>query len=189
MIFGTSVALGPILPVDLPELFRWADDVDLARNSEPYYPKNWQHQEVFWTNAQADKSRVFFAIRAKPVAGITGPAIIGPAIIEPQIIGYVQICGIDAVHRSAEIGICIGDAVHRGRGLGHEALALAIAYCWDTLNLTRITLSVFASNQPAIALYARLGFEREGVLRQARFINGEWLDLVAMALLHPTRAR
>jgi RimJ/RimL family protein N-acetyltransferase len=174
VIFGTRVALGPILPLDLPELFRWADDVDLARHSEPYYPKNWQQQEAFWTNAAADKSRVFFAIRAKPSAAI---------------IGYVQICGIDPVHRSADIGICIGDASHRGQGMGREALELAIAYCWNTLNLTRIALSVFAENQPAIALYARLGFKHEGLLRQARFIAGEWLDLVAMALLHPTRAR
>lgn len=184
MIFGTHVALGPILPLDMPELFRWADDVALARLSEPYYPKNWQLQEAFWTNAQADKSRVFFAIRAKPAAAIIGPTIIGPTII-----GYVQISGIDPIHRSADIGICIGDAAHRGQGMGREALELAITYCWNSLNLTRIALSVFSANQPAIDVYTKLGFEREGLLRQARFIDGEWVDRVLMARLHPTRAR
>ena len=168
VIFGKRVALGPILPLDMPEFFRWLDDAELARLNEPYYPKNWHRQEAFWTNADGDKSRIFFAIRAQ-----------GDALA----IGYVQITNIDAVHRSADLGICIGDATQRRQGRGREALELAIAYCWNTLNLSRVALSVFATNQPAIALYTALGFAPEGVLRRAKYINGQWVDVVLMALL------
>jgi RimJ/RimL family protein N-acetyltransferase len=172
LILGKLVALGPILPVDLPTLFRWADDVGEARLNEPYRPQNWHQQEAFWTNAANDRTRVFFAIRTAN---------------DPAIIGYVQIINIDPVHRSATIGIRIGEPSHRGQGKGREALTLAIDYCWNHLNLSRIALSVFAENRRAIELYARLGFHHEGLLRQAVFIDGAWIDMVLMALLHPGR--
>ncbi|WBO20901.1 GNAT family N-acetyltransferase [Sphingomonas abietis] len=172
MIFGRSVVIGPTLPVDVPALYRWADDAETAALNETYRPPNWRAQEDFWSNAANDPSRVFFAIRA------TGAA---------DIVGYIQIMKIDPIHRSASIGIRIGERADRGRGLGREALEMGIAYCWRQLNLSRISLSVFAHNDAAIALYTGMGFEREGVLRRALFIDGAWVDLVLMALCHPER--
>jgi len=174
MIFGRAIALGPILPVDIPRLFQWGDDIEDARLNEPYRPANWQRQEAFWLNAEGDPSRVFFAIRSRQGA---------------EIIGFVQILNIQPIHRSAAIGIRIGDVAERGRGRGREALQLAIRYCWDHLNLTRLSLSVFAGNAPAIGLYAALGFAEEGRLARALFIDGQWIDVVTMALLHPARMR
>jgi RimJ/RimL family protein N-acetyltransferase len=172
LICGNAVALGPILPVDIPTLFRWSDDVDAARLNETYRPQNWHHQEAFWTNSDGDTSRVFFAIRA---------------LGDPAIIGHVQIRAIDAIHRSASIGIRIGEPHLRGQGMGRDAMELAIRYCWDHLNLTRLGLSVFAGNERAVRLYTALGFRQEGVLRRALFIDGRWIDLMLMALLHPDR--
>ncbi len=174
MIFGNSVALGPILPVDIPTLFQWSDDPEEARCDEPYRPHNWHRQEAFWMNADGDPRRVFFAIRGRS---------------DPAIIGYVQIQEIQPIHRSAIIGIRIGVAGERGKGRGGEALRLAIQYCWDQLNLSRLSLTVFAGNDRAIALYRRLGFREEGVLERALFIRGAWIDVVMMALLRPERSR
>ncbi|HEY0270853.1 MAG TPA: GNAT family protein [Sphingomonas sp.] len=172
MIFGTSIAIGPILPVDIAALFRWSDDIAATLCNEPYRPPDWHAHEQFWTSAASDPTRVFFAIRAR---GAT------------DIIGFVQIGRIEPIHRSATIGLRIGDAAHRRKGHGREALQLAVAYCWRQLNLSRIALSVFAHNEAAIALYAATGFEREGVLRRAVFIDGAWVDVVQMALCRPDR--
>lgn len=172
MIFGHSIAIGPILPIDIPSLFRWADDADAARLNDTYRPPNWHREEAFWLNADNDASRMLFAIRTKP--GL-------------ETIGYVQIMAIQPIHRSAEIGIRIGEPSHRRNGYGGEALALAIDYCWKQLNLSRLSLKVFDHNADAVALYRRLGFEREGLLRQALFIDGGWTDLVLMALLRDDR--
>jgi RimJ/RimL family protein N-acetyltransferase len=174
MIFGRTVALGPILPVDIPRLFQWGDDLDDARLNESYRPANWHRQVAFWLNAEGDPSRVFFAIRSRPDA---------------DIIGFVQIQNIQPIHRAATIGIRIGDVAERGRGKGREALEIAIRYSWDHLNLTRLSLSVFAGNEPAIGLYKILGFEEEGRSVRALFIDGRWIDVVTMALLHPDRQR
>ena len=172
MIFGDIVALGPILPVDMPSLFKWSDDIEDARLNEPYRPLNWHRQETFWMNAEADPSRVFFAIRSRSA---------------PDIVGYVQIRDIHPIHRSATIGLRIGEPSNRGQGRGGEALLLAIRYCWDHLNLTRLALTVFARNDRAIALYRAAGFRQEGLMERALFIDGDWIDLVSMALTHPHR--
>lgn len=172
MIFGEAIALGPILPVDMPSLFQWADDPEDGRFNEPYRPPNWSRQEAFWLNADGDPGRVFFAVRSRS---------------DTDIIGYVQIMQIDAIHRSATLGIRIGKRDERGRGRGREALDLAIRYCWNHLNLSRLALSVFAGNDRAIALYRSLGFQEEGRLRRARFIDGEWVDVILMGMLHPDR--
>ncbi|HXP97608.1 MAG TPA: GNAT family protein [Telmatospirillum sp.] len=173
MIFGVSISLGPILPADFPSLFRWADDFDAARLNDVYRPAVVRSQEEYWLNTGNDASKVLFAIRKLNM---------------PPIIGYVQIKNIDPIHRSAIIGIRIGDEANRSQGYGTEALRLAISYCWNHLNLSRIELTVFGTNPRAAKLYSSLGFDTEGVLRKAIFIDGHWLDVVLMGLLHPTRA-
>ena len=173
MIFGDQIAIGPILPIDVPHLFQWFDDVEEVRLNEPYRPLNWHRQESFWLNEENDHSRCFFAIRARDAA---------------EIIGFIQISRIDPIHRSAMIGLMIGEKAHRGQGKGREALGMAIDYCWNHLNLTRLTLHVFAGNERAIALYAKTGFQEEGRFRDALFIGGAWIDVMAMALHHPDRS-
>jgi RimJ/RimL family protein N-acetyltransferase len=55
--------------------------------------------------------------------------------------------------------------------------------------IERIQLTVFASNQNAIALYRQLGFVEEGVRRRAWFLDGRYDDSVEMALLDPPIVR
>lgn len=172
MILGEHIALGPILPVDLANLFLWGDDPAIARLNEPYLPKNIQRDADFWLNSAGDCRRTFFAIRAR---------------MEPEIVGHVQIMAIEPIHRSAVLGILVGKPENRGKGYGKEAMRLAIDYCWRHLNLSRLTLSVHTSNTRAIALYEELGFETEGVLRRAQFIDGNWIDLKLMAIMRNGR--
>jgi hypothetical protein len=69
LIFASKIALGPILPVDVPSLFQWADDSEEARVNESYRPLNWHRQEAFWMNAEGDPTRHFFAIPLPRGAG------------------------------------------------------------------------------------------------------------------------
>jgi RimJ/RimL family protein N-acetyltransferase len=78
-------------------------------------------------------------------------------------------------------------ANHRGQGYGKEALRLALDFCWNHLNLNRVQLVVFRHNSRAIGAYAAAGFRKEGRLRKAAFIDGEWVDLVLMAACRPAK--
>ena len=57
--------------------------------------------------------------------------------------------------------------------------ALDLADNW--LNLTRVELSVYVDNAPAIALYEKFGFEVEGTHRRFAYRGGEYVDSYSMA--------
>ncbi len=70
----------------------------------------------------------------------------------------------------------------RGRGLG-RMLALRTIREARQAGMERIELEVFGSNAAAIALYEALGFITEGLKQSARKLDGEYDDMLCMALL------
>ena len=170
---GGGIALSPALPDDLGNLFLWLNDAKAALEDMPYRPVDCL---VFreWLDQQAKQNgQVLFIIRT----------------LQPsRAIGFVLFKNLNPVFRAAELGVRIGDESDRGKGHGSAALRLALDYAWNTLNLKRVWLTTLAGNARAIAAYARAGFEQEGVMRQAAFIGGRWMDVVMMAALNPRDA-
>ncbi|MCZ7546462.1 MAG: GNAT family N-acetyltransferase [Anaerolineae bacterium] len=70
-----------------------------------------------------------------------------------------------------------------GQGYGRAAIALALAFAFDELNLHRVQLTVFSYNTRAIALYEGLGFRREGVYREFLHRDGARHDMLLYGLL------
>ena len=174
MLMASRITIGPLVPDDFGPLFCWINDVAAARLDFAYRPVDMMAHQQWWDGLGKDPHKVVFAIRKAA---------------DTAIIGYVQITGINIVHRSAELGIRIGEEKNRGQGYGKEAIRLAVDFCWNHLNLNRVQLIVFKHNQRAIGAYKTAGFRREGVLRKAAFIGGEWVDLTIMAALRPPHAR
>jgi RimJ/RimL family protein N-acetyltransferase len=100
-----------------------------------------------------------------------------------QYVGNVNLTGIHAVNRSAEFSILIGEKALWGKGVGQEATRLMLAHAFGDRNLHRVYLHVLAGNERALRLYERVGFRREGTLREAVFKNGAYQDLVTMSVL------
>jgi RimJ/RimL family protein N-acetyltransferase len=162
------VALGPITIADAPTLFEWINDRDLVLFNSAYRPTH-ETSHLDWMRGVANrKDLVVFAVRTVP---------------GKRLIGVCQLTGIDAVHRRADLQIRMGDDRTRGRGLGLEAVRQLLAYGFDDLNLHRIALQVFATNTRAITTYERAGFRREGTLKDAMFLDGQFVDVLSMAIL------
>jgi RimJ/RimL family protein N-acetyltransferase len=71
----------------------------------------------------------------------------------------------------------------RGRGVGSALVEAAIGWARDR-GLHKLSLSVFAHNEAAIALYRKLGFVEEGRrVKHFRRANGELWDSFEMGLL------
>ncbi len=100
-----------------------------------------------------------------------------------RAVGYLELYNIDVVALSAEFGILIADPDNRGQGYGLEATQLALDYCWRGLNLQRVALRVVGDNPAAAQMYAKAGFETEGVLRRAAHVDDRFLDVAVMAIL------
>ena len=61
------------------------------------------------------------------------------------------------------IDIWIGSPDDRGRGLGEEAMQMALGRVFDQHGAEMVVIDPAANNRRAIAFYAKLGFERVGV--------------------------
>jgi RimJ/RimL family protein N-acetyltransferase len=174
MLIGAKVTIGPFVPEDYRSMYCWANDIAAARLDGAFRPVNLIDIVRQFENAGKDQSRVMFAIRRRG---------------ETAIIGYLYIQNISSVHRSADIGIRIGEEKNRGHGYGKEALTMALDYCWRHLNLNRIGLIAFRNNERAISVYKAAGFRIEGRLKKLFFIDGAWVDVLLMATFRPARKR
>ncbi|MFM0012988.1 GNAT family protein [Paraburkholderia sediminicola] len=105
-----------------------------------------------------------------------------------ELVGVTYLLGIDWVNRCAEFSIQIGSESARGRGIGETATRLTLEHAFSDLNLHRVSLTVLASNARAIALYEKVGFRAEGLMRQAAFKVGRYLDVIPMAMLAVDRS-
>ena len=76
---------------------------------------------------------------------------------------------------------------YRGQGLGKALLESALAVARDR-HLERVELDVYASNQIAIHLYEKFGFQIEGRKRRARKLDGTYDDIIVMGLLFDSRS-
>lgn len=79
---------------------------------------------------------------------------------------------------------CLGMGVlreHRGQGIGKRLLQATIDAIRQS-GLEKIELSVYSSNEAAIALYRSLGFVEEGLKKRGRLVEGIYDDVLIMAL-------
>lgn len=100
-------------------------------------------------------------------------------------IGNVKIDPINTKHSLAEYGIMMGRRNEWGKGYAKEATNKVIDYCFQELNIRKLTLGVVADNTTALALYKKLGFVTEGVYKQHGFYYGKFCDIIRMALFNP----
>ena len=168
VIMGDKVWLGPVMDQEKTALLQWLNDPELAAFSGAFRAMDEAAFADWLSGARSPLPRVLFVIRS---SATSAP------------LGYVEIYHIDANARSAEFGILIADPANRGQGFGGEATRLALAFCWDHLDLQRVALRVVGDNPAATHMYAKAGFQPEGVLRRAAHINGRFLDVAVMAIL------
>jgi len=102
---------------------------------------------------------------------------------DAEPVGLVSLTGIDPVHKHAELHILLGDRASHGQGIGTEATRAMIRHGFRDLNLHRIYLYVLDANAAARRMYEKVGFRREGTLREAAFKDGTYTDVHLMALL------
>ncbi len=95
------------------------------------------------------------------------------------VIGYVS---IDWDNRTTEVGYWLGEE-YQGQGIVTAACRALVDHAFEELNLNRVSIACATENKKSCAIPERLGFRREGVVRQAEWLYDHFVDHVVYAIL------
>ncbi|RUW48270.1 N-acetyltransferase [Mesorhizobium sp. M1A.F.Ca.ET.072.01.1.1] len=90
-------------------------------------------------------------------------------------------------NKRAAIGYFINPA-YQSRGMATEAVSAMLDFCFDDLGLHRLQAFIDPNNTPSRKLVEKLGFGREGLLRDHLCVGGIWRDEILYALLRTGRS-
>lgn len=107
------------------------------------------------------------------------------AVVHDRIVGFSR-CEGNPLNRSShkvEFGVCVLKDFW-GYGIGKNLLRESIAWA-DSNGIKKITLNVLETNEKAIQLYKKFGFEIEGILKKDKFLSdGNYYDTFLMGRFH-----
>ena len=171
MIYGDRIRFRAPEKEDIPMFVDWINDPEVRAGLSLFLPMSVANEEQWFENM------------------LKRPPEEQPLTIEVQDeggwnpIGNVGLFGFNDNARSAEAGIMIGEKAYWDQGYGTEGMKLLLKHGFETLNLNRISLQVFANNPRAIRCYEKVGFVHEGRFRQAMFTDGVYYDVLWMSVI------
>lgn len=99
-----------------------------------------------------------------------------------RIVGTVALFNLSMPNRRGEIGYALARR-EWGKGLMHEALSLFIDWIFGALGLHRLEADIDPANLASEQSLRRLGFQREGLLRERWIVAGKTADTALFGLL------
>lgn len=169
MIEGSKTRLRPMTPEEIPLFHRWVNDPGVR----PYWYGRYMTME-----ALLEDWKPYYFDGTKPEKGRC-------FIVEADgfPIGMIAYHMRDRVARRVEIDVLIGGERYRDRGYGTDAIRAFLGYLFNELHAHRVELGTYIHNLRAICAYEKAGFVREGVLREADWVEGRFVDCVVMSIL------
>jgi RimJ/RimL family protein N-acetyltransferase len=163
----TPVSLRAAQPADAPALVALAEAV----GSEP---EGWLISESRWRSV-ADERRYLKAVRRHPDAAVF------VAETEAGIVGRLSISRDPhpASRHVADLGLMVASSARR-HGIGSALLDRAVAWA-RSAGVRKLELHVFPHNEPAIRLYEKFGFAREGYRKGQYRRESGYVDAILMA--------
>ncbi len=174
------IELRPFTRGDIPTLLRWIESPTLLQQwAGPAltFPLGAARVEHLLADAHApEPGRLVFKAIATPVA---------------TMVGSIELANISRQNRSATVSrVLVGPPDLRGRGIGTAMVRAVVRIAFEDLGLHRLGLAIFDWNRPAIAAYERVGFRRDGVVRDVlRVGDGYWSNRLMSLLDHEWQDR
>lgn len=171
MFEGQKVRLRGYTKEDLPLVREYCNEektIQLSTFSIPF-PFRLEDQEKWYESISPKSNNQYeFAIESKD---------------KELYIGGCSIHDIDTKNRVAILGIFLGKK-YTGKGYGTDALRILVDFCFNEVNVNKIKVNVFSFNKIAIHCYEKIGFNKEGILREELFRKGRYHDVIPMGLLY-----
>lgn len=102
-------------------------------------------------------------------------------VYQGKIVGVIGFHGINRVHQSASIGYWLAEGV-QGKGIMIRACRKMVEVAFGEYGLNRIEIRCAFENDKSRVIPERFGFQQEGIIRDAEFLNGSFHDHVIYGL-------
>lgn len=96
--------------------------------------------------------------------------------VDGNPVGLIGLLGIDKKNSKAEYYITIGDRDYLGKGVAYQSSKLLLQYAFKQLNLNKVYLYTEVENRGAQRLFEKVGFSKEGLVKDDLFFNGKFVS-------------
>lgn len=124
----------------------------------------------------------FLAACEQMAADGTGVRLAIDRLADDAFLGWCSLTRWNPVYRSASLGYCLNDTAW-GHGYGTEAARAVLLWAFDTLDLNRVQAETDTRNAASARVLEKLGFAREGTMREDCVVDGEVSDSWVFGLL------
>jgi RimJ/RimL family protein N-acetyltransferase len=169
IVRGARVWLRPFEPTDLDAYHRFISDADVAFWAGYGGPESRDSVDSWYEKHVKDKHGSSFFVIC-PLGS-------------DEFIGTVWIWESDSRVGGLELSIFVGDTERWGTGIGTDAMNAALDATFGFSHTDRVWLMTSADNARAQRAFEKVGFVREGVLRQTHRSRGKLGDAVVMSIL------
>ena len=162
-----EVGLFPFDEKDSLEYLEWVNREEFASLLGRCLPVTEQEHGAWYQSLIKSSSSVVFAVKT---------------VESEQYLGNVWLHNIHWINRNAELRIFLGGS--QGRGYGTRASKLLVDFAFNKLGLHKVYLYVSAANPRACRAFEKAGFSVEGELVDEFFLDGRFVDVKRMAVVH-----
>lgn len=167
---GKKVILRALEKEDLVRCHQWVNDLEVTKYLDSHlFPTSMVQEEKFYEELiqKEGKTRIFAIINTE----------------SGEHIGNIGLENIELYNRNAEIGLFIGEKQCWGEGFGTDAIITLMDFAFKHLGLHKIYLVTYEFNERGKACYLKCGFREEGVLKDHRFWDDRYWDVIFMGIL------
>ena len=168
MITGKKIILRTIEKRDIAKIKDWNYGPQIADVYSSRFPISDKEQYNWFHRQRKDSFKKKFMIQTKR---------------GKRPVGLLGLMDIDQLNKCCEIGILIGEKNYSGKGYAQDAMKAVLDFLFTQMNFNCVYLYVFETNTRAIEFFRKLGFKKDGVLRECVFKQGRYISKFVMSIL------
>ncbi|MCJ7840670.1 GNAT family N-acetyltransferase [Lederbergia sp. NSJ-179] len=168
MLHGNKVYIRLMEEKDVVYKVKWINDPEIRHTLNFEYPISEIGTHKWLHSVSTNPARKDFVVCSKE---------------NDEPIGYCGLLGIDYKNSKAESYMGIGEKSFQGQGIGFEIRKILLDYAFYELNLNKVYAYVWKENTPMIKLNEKVGFQKEGLIREDIQSHGEKRDRYIMGIL------
>lgn len=168
MLKGANIYLRILERTDIPTTQKWINDPSIS-DIMGYLPVLSMENQMNWYDTLInDKTRYIFALCR---------------VSDNKHIGNAGLGNINYISRHCMFNIFIAEDSNKSKGFGTEATRAMLHFAFYRLNLNKVYLQTSERFIEANKMYQKIGFKKEGVLREHYYSNGKYEDKLVYSIL------